>query len=150
MGRPLVYIDESGFSEATLRTHGYALTGKRCYRRHDWGAKGRINVIGALLGKALLTLSLFSFSINTDIFNAWIKQDLIPKLPPQSVVIIDNASFHKGEEMQKSLSDAGHTLLYLPPYSPDLTPIECKWAQCKAQRRKMRCSVEELFQDLSL
>jgi transposase len=84
------------------------------------------------------------------VFNAWIKQDLILKLPAQSIVLIDNASFHKGEEMKKALSDAGHTLLYLPPYSPDLNPIEGKWAQCKAKRRKMRCSIEELFQDLNL
>ena len=132
------------------RTHGYAPRGERCYGVQDWGAKGRTNVIGALLGGALLTVSLFSTTINTQIFGAWVIQDLIPKLPQNSVVVMDNASFHKGADMIKALEDAGHTLLYLPPYSPDLNPIEKKWAQAKKLRRKTNLSIELLFQGQNL
>ena len=127
------------------RTHGYAAKGKRCFGSHDWGAKGRTNAIGALLGGLLLTVSLFDTTINTPIFDAWVKEDLMPKLPPHSVVILDNATFHKGKAMKKALDQAGHTLLYLPTYSPDLNPIEHKWAQAKALRRKRKCSIENLF-----
>jgi len=141
----LVSLDESGFAHDMPRTHGYAPKGKRCYGKHDWGAKGRTNVIGALLGGALLTVSLFSTSINTEIFTNWILYDLIPKLPPNSVVILDNATFHKGAVMQKMIQNAGHTLLYLPPYSPDLNPIEKKWSQAKAIRRRDGCTINELF-----
>ena len=129
------------------RTHGYAIKGQRCFGIHDWGAKGRTNVIGALLGGALLTVSLFQTTVNTSVFNAWVMQDLIPKLPPRSVVVMDNATFHKGQAMQQTLDEAGHTLLYLPPYSPDLNPIEKKWAHAKAYRRKEKCSLEDLFND---
>ena len=94
----------------------------------------------------MLTVSLFNANINTDIFDAWITQDLIPKLPPKSVVIMDNAAFHKSKAMKKSLENAGHTLEYLPPYSPDLNPIEHKWAQAKAYRRKHDLSPKQLFQ----
>ena len=114
---------------------------------HDWGAKGRTNVIGALLGGMLLTVSLFSFSINTATFTSWVEQDLLPKLPPHSVVVLDNASFHKGLSMQMALTDAGHTLLYLPPYSPDLNPIEKKWAQAKSIKQKINCDIPSLFQN---
>ncbi len=82
------------------RTHGYAQCGQRCYGKHDWGAKGRTNVIGALLGGILLTVSMFESTINTDVYTAWVKQDLLPKLPPQSIVVMDNATFHKGNEMK--------------------------------------------------
>jgi transposase len=58
---------------------------------------------------------------------------------------MDNASFHKGEEMRNSITDAGHTLFYLPPYSPDLNLIEKKWAQAKQIRRSTNCSIDELF-----
>lgn len=58
---------------------------------------------------------------------------------------MDNATFHKGKEMQEILKKAGHTLLYLPPYSPDLNPIEKKWAQLKKLRRKTSCSIDQLF-----
>jgi len=138
-------LDESGFAHDMPRTHGYAPKGKRCFGTHDWGAKGRTNVIGALLGGFLLTVTLFETTINTTIFDAWVMQDLIPQLPPNSVLILDNATFHKGENMKKSLEQAGHTLLYLSPYSPDLNPIEKKWAQAKALRRKNKCDVKTLF-----
>ena len=142
---PLVFIDESGFAHDMPRLHGYAAKGIRCFGNHDWGAKGRTNVIGALLLGALLTVSLFQTNVNTEIFNSWVMQDLIPKLPPKSVVIMDNASFHKGAAMKKAIENAGHTLLYLPPYSPDINPIEKKWAQAKAIRRRMGGSIESLF-----
>jgi transposase len=132
------------------RTHGYALKGQRCYGQQDWGAKGRTNVIGALLAGSLLTISLFQTTINTDIFTGWIEQDLIPKLPPNSVVVMDNAAFHKGDAMKQSLQNAGHTLLYLPPYSPDYNPIEKKWAQAKAVRRRVGGTIEALFQNYEL
>lgn len=93
------------------RTHGHAQRGQRCYGKHDWGAKGRTNVIGAVLGGILLTVSMFDSTITTEIYTAWMKQDLIPKLPPQSVVVMDNATFHKGNEMKNALEEAGHTLV---------------------------------------
>lgn len=132
------------------RTHGYAKKGSRCFGTHDWGAKGRTNAIGALLGGILLTVSLFETTINTVIFNQWVLQDLIPKLPHESVVVLDNATFHKGVEMINALEFLGHTVLYLPPYSPDLNPIEKKWAQAKSRRRKLQCHIEELFQEHDL
>lgn len=146
-GRPIVFLDESGFAHDMPRTHGYAKRGQRCYGTQDWGAKGRTNVIGALLGQTLLTVSLFKANINTEIFTAWIRQDLLPKLPPASVIVMDNAAFHKNKDMQEEIKEAGHTLEYLPSYSPDLNPIEQKWAQAKAIRKKQQCGINDLFKD---
>ena len=58
---------------------------------------------------------------------------------------MDNAAFHKDKAMQEQLINAGVTLEYLPPYSPDLNPIEHKWAQAKSLRRSFNCSIDELF-----
>ena len=127
------------------RTHGYSLKGQRCYGQRAWGERGRINAIGAVLNNQLITVSLFEGTINAATFNSWIEQDLIPKLPATSVVVMDNAAFHKDKVMQQQLSLAGFTLEYLPPYSPDLNPIEQKWAQAKSIRRKNNCSIDELF-----
>ena len=128
------------------RTHGYSVKGKRCYGVHDWHPSKRTNVIGALVGKSLLTVSLFDCNVNTSIFNSWVEQDLIPKLPNNSVVVTDNASFHKSPLLKTMIEQAGHILEYLPPYSPDLNPIEPKWSQAKARRRKYRCDVDTLFE----
>lgn len=62
-----------------------------------------------------------------------------------SVIIMDNAAFHKKASTKQLIDNAGHTLEFLPPYSPDLNPIEHKWAQAKAIRRQHQCSINELF-----
>ena len=128
------------------RTHGYSAKGKRCHAVHDWHPSKRTNVIGALVGKSLLTVSIFECNVNTSVFNSWVEQDLIPKLPNNSVVVTDNASFHKSPLLKTMIEKAGHILEYLPPYSPDLNPIEPKWAQAKSRRRKYRCDVHTLFE----
>ena len=113
------------------RTHGYAPVGARCYGTQNWHAKGRTNAIGALIGKTLLTVGLFTANITADIFTAWLKQDLIPKLPKNAVLVMDNATFHKRKDTREAIENAGHTALFLPPYSPDLNPIENDFAALK-------------------
>lgn len=146
-GKTIVYLDESGFAQDMPRECGYSKKGKRCYDKKDWHAKGRINAIGAIINNQLLTVSLFDSNIDSDIFFAWLEKDLIPKLPKESVIVMDNATFHKRLDMQEIIQKNNHILLYLPPYSPDLNPIENKWAQAKAMRKQKRCSVTELFQE---
>lgn len=143
--KSIAYIDESGFAHDMPRTHGYSLKGKRCYGKHDWGAKGRTNAIGALISNTLVGVGLLSGSVDTDVFTYWVKEFLIPNLHENTVIVMDNASFHKGKDMQKIIEDSGHILLYLPPYSPDLNPIEKKWAQAKQIRRSTHCSIDQLF-----
>lgn len=144
-GRTIVYLDESGFACDMPRTHGCSTRGERCYGKQDWHARGRTNVIGAIVDHHFLTTCLFETNIDSDVFFAWLTQDLIPKLPKKSVVVMDNAAFHKRNDMREALETAGHTLIYLPPYSPDLNPIEHKWAHAKAIRRKTDCSIFDLF-----
>ena len=69
-GRPIVFVDASGLAHGMPRTNSYARRGQRCWGKQNRGAKGR-HVIGALLGKALLTLVLASGTVNTNVFNAW-------------------------------------------------------------------------------
>lgn len=143
--RPLVYLDESGFAHDMPRTHGYSPVNQRCFGTQDWQAKGRTNAIGALWAGLLITVSLFQGNINSEVFHQWVRQDLLKHLPEQSVVIMDNATFHKRQDTLDLLEKAEHTVEFLPPYSPDLNPIEKKWAQAKACRRKHRCEIDEIF-----
>ena len=127
-------------------SYGYATKGQRCYGIRDWHARGRVNVIGAILDFEFLSVELWECTIGSDVFHAWVTQALLPKCPPQCVVVLDNATFHKREDIQAAIRKAGHILEYLPAYSPDLNPIEHKWAQAKAIRRQYRCDPHELFQ----
>ena len=73
-----MYLDKSGFAQDRPRTHGYFYRGKRCYDVHDWHAKGRINVIGVMVGFVLVSVGLFEGNINSDVFYAWLTQALVP------------------------------------------------------------------------
>ena len=144
-GRAIVYVDESGFAHESTRSHGYSKVGERCLGQLDWGAKARTNVIGALLNGLVVTVALFSFNVDSDTFSAWMTQELLPNVPKKSVIVMDNAAFHKRKDMLESISSLGCIPDFLPTYSPDLNPIEQSWAQIKSIRRKFRYSVDELF-----
>ena len=75
--------------------------------------------------------------MDKSLFVSWFKQILCPNLIPGQVVILDNASFHKDEELYDLVREKGCTLIYLPPYSPDLNPIEKFWANFKRNVRKV-------------
>ena len=145
-GRQIVYVDESGFASDAPRTHGYARRGQRCSGAHDWRSRGRVNAIGAITDFEFLTVELWDNNIDSDVFYVWVTQGLLPTGPPNAVVVLDNATFHKREDIKDAIQEAGHTLEYLPPYSPDLNPIEHTWAQAKAIRRRLRCDPFQLFQ----
>jgi transposase len=107
--------------------------------------------LGALLEGSLLTVCLIAGMVNGAVFKAWLAQDLLPKLTTSCVVVMDNATFHKVDGISELIEKAGHQLLYLPPYSPDLNPIEKKWAQVKALRNKLRTNdIDALFKDYSV
>ena len=143
--RPIVYVDESGFAVDRPRDRGYSLKGQRCYGIKNWHCRGSVNAIGAIMDFKVLTVCLFQTNINAEIFKRWLTQDLLPKLPEKSVIVLDNATFHKRKDILQAVQEQGHTLEFLPPYSPDLNPIENKWAQAKAIRRKIRCDPYQLF-----
>ncbi|MGG2142374.1 IS630 family transposase [Symbiopectobacterium sp. RP] len=134
-------MDESGFPHDTPRTHGYSPKGQRCFDLKNWGAKGRTNVIGALL---VTTLSLYTRLCNCLILicsiqhqkqvTLWTKNSY--RLPKNSVIVMDNATFHKKHNIQQVIIDAGYMVEYLPTYSPDLNPIEHKWAQAKSKKKR--------------
>ncbi|WP_338067555.1 transposase [Candidatus Fukatsuia symbiotica] len=71
----------------------------------------------------------------------------MPKIPQGAVIVMDNVSFHKRQDIQSTIQKSGFILEYLPTYSPDLNPIEHKWAQAKALRRKRQCDIDTLFSD---
>jgi len=74
--------------------------------------------------------------INSEYFRAWVEQHLVPTLAPGDVVILDNLGSHKGKAVRKAIRKAGAQLIFLPPYSPDLNPIEQVFAKLKTLLRK--------------
>lgn len=120
--KTIVYLDESGFKPNAYRPYGYAPKGQRCLGIHNWQLKNTVNAIAAWCEGKLLAPLLYERSINADVFYAWVTQSLLPELPQGSVIVMDNATFHKRADIIAVIEKAGHTILWLPPYSPDLNP----------------------------
>ena len=127
-------MDESGFEEDMPRLRGYAKKGQRCYDTKDWHARKRTNAIGAIVDFSLINVCLFETNINSDIFFAWLTLQLLPELKVGSVIVLDNATFHKRKDMIQAIEDKEKILEYLPTYSPDLNPNERNLAQSKSIR----------------
>jgi transposase len=79
----------------------------------------------------------FEGTCDTVLFNTWLEKVLIPNLKPGQVLILDNASFHKSKKSKELVEKAGCKMLFLPPYSPDLNPIEKCWANMKNRMREL-------------
>ncbi len=79
----------------------------------------------------------FEGTCDTILFNTWLEKVLIPNLKPGQVLILDNASFHKSKKSKELVEKAGCKMLFLPPYSPDLNPIEKCWANMKNRMREL-------------
>jgi transposase len=105
-----------------------------------------VNAIGAIHQFKMVNVCLFEGNINADVFYSWVDQQLLPSLPEKVVIVMDNATFHKRSDSTLAIESKGHHILFLPPYSPDLNPIEKKWAQAKSIRKKFRCDPYTLFE----
>jgi transposase len=81
-------------------------------------------------------------------YNTWIEKFWAPTLKPGQVVVMDNATFHKSAKTKQLIENAGCTLLFSPPYSPDLNPIETFWANFKAKIRAIIHNFQTLQQDI--
>lgn len=89
-------------------------------------------------------------TLNTQLFEFWVENFLLPILTPQSVVILDNASIHKNEEVIAMIEETQASVLFLPPYCPELNPIEPIWAKIKSDLKKILISTtDELYQAIA-
>ncbi|WP_254625681.1 IS630 family transposase [Nostoc sp. TCL240-02] len=133
----LIFLDESGVNLSFIRKCARALPGLSAYAQKPNRKGKNVSVIGAISLKGLLTQWSGLGSIDALTFDAFIAQKLVPKLWPGAVVIMDNCSIHKSDELEALLIAAGAHLIYLPPYSPDFSPIENCWSKIKNILRRI-------------
>ena len=132
-------MDESGFAPSAERQHGWAARGEKVYGLRSGERRPRTSLIAALIEKKLAAPMLFDGTTNTIIFNQWLEEMLCPLLTPNDVVVMDNAAFHKSQRTAELITATGATLLFLPPYSPDIMPIEKTFGTIKHRRQLLPC-----------
>jgi transposase len=131
----LVFVDETSVTTKMTRLRGRSLRGERLHARAPFGHWGTQTFIAGLRHSEVIAPWVIDKPIDRTAFDAWIETQLVPTLSRGDVVILDNLAVHKSPRAARALAECGAWFLFLPPYSPDLNPIEMAFAKLKAHLR---------------
>src|SRR3984893_4630890 len=142
----LVFIDETGASTKMARLYGRSPYGQRCVAALPHGHWKTTTFVGALRATGMIAPMVLDGPMDGLAFEAYVTQVLVPTLGPGDIVVMDNLAAHKRAEIGIAIEAGGVRLLSLPPYAPDLNPIEMAFAKLKAALRKAAArSIEALI-----
>ena len=127
----LIYVDESGIDKEMNREYGRAPRGEPVYGEVRGRKFERTNVIAGKCAGKIVAPGEYKCTTDHRLFEAWFSGALLREAKPGSVIVLDNATFHRKKALKKLVEFAGCSVLFLPPYSPDLNPIENVWANLK-------------------
>lgn len=131
----LVFIDETWAKTNLVRLHGRAPRGQRLHEKVPYGHWRTMTFLAALRSDRIDAPCVLDQPVNGKSFLAYVRQFLVPTLHKGDVVMLDNLSSHKSQSVRQAIRAAGAKLLFLPPYSPDLNPIEQLFAKLKTLLR---------------
>lgn len=142
----LIFIDETGTNTAMARLRGRSKRGTRLIGKVPHGHWKTMTFLAGLRHDGIVAPFVIDCPMNGDIFQSWIDQCLVPTLASGDIVVMDNLPAHKRDTVRKAIEAAGAILLYLPPYSPDLNPIEMAFSKLKAMLRNAKeRSIDDLW-----
>ena len=133
----LYFIDECGLNSYLYRTHGYALRGVRVDGIVSGKKFKRTNIVAAKHLDKIIAPMVYGGITDSQLFEYWFEHYFLKAIPKYSVAIMDNATFHRKKELRELAKKVECELIFLPPYSPDLNPIENFGAWLKSRLRKI-------------
>ena len=149
--RRLFFIDETWTKTNMTRQRGRAARGERLIDKSPHGHWQTTTLIAALGIGGILCSTVVDGAVNGDIFEAFIEHVLVAELKPGDVVVMDNLSSHKRQRTRELIEAAGAELAYLPPYSPDLNPIEMVFSKIKQLLRSLAYRTKDaLWQSMQM
>lgn len=138
-----MFIDETWAKTNMTRLRGRAPRGERLVAKTPHGHWKTTTLIAALGIEGMRCATVVDGAVNGDVFEAFVEQVLVPKLKPGDIVIMDNLSSHKRERVRELIESARAELSYLPPYSPDLNPIEMVFSKIKQLLRSLATRTQD-------
>jgi len=141
--RRFAFIDESGAKTTMARRYGRTFDGKRLFAHAPGGHWSTTTMLAALRISGPTAPMVIRGPVDTEVFRAYTRDVLVPTLHAGDIVVLDNLSVHKAPDIRASIEDVGAELWYLPPYSPDLNPIEMMWSKVKTYLRAAAARTEE-------
>jgi transposase len=145
----MVYVDETGIDVFLHREYGRSPRGEAVMGETSGKKFKRLNIVAGRCGETVYAPFEYQGFTDSILFEAWFAELFLPAIPAGSVIVMDNAAFHRKKHLLKMLEGSGHELIFLPAYSPDLNPIEHFWAWLKRMIRKVLCNFNSLSDALS-
>ena len=142
-----MFIDETWAKTNMTRLRGRAPSGQRLVEKVPHGHWKTTTLIAALDCRGIRCGTTVDGAVNADVFEAFVAQVLVPSLRPGDIVVMDNLSSHKTAEVRQRIEAADARLLYLPPYSPDLNPIEPAFSKIKQRLRSLALRLSDELWD---
>lgn len=127
----LVFLDETWAKTNMTRTYGRSPIGSRLIQKVPCGRWSTTTFLGAMRSTGFIAPLCVEGTINGSVFKAWVEQHLVPELQPGDIVVMDNLSSHKVAGVVRAIEAVDASVRYLPPYSPDLNPIELAFSKFK-------------------
>jgi transposase len=146
LGR-LKFIDESGVNIAMTRLYGRAPRGERVVGSAPRNYGANITMLGALSAAGLCALMTVDGATDSEVFAAFVREVLAPTLSAGDIVVLDNLGAHRSAAARKAVEARGARLVFLPPYSPDLNPIERCWSKIKTALRAAKARTREALEE---
>jgi transposase len=136
----MIFIDESGTNLGMVNDYARSKGGNRAIAPKPFDIGEKFSIVGAIALTGIIAMMYVSTAVNGNIFKGFVEKMLIKKLRPGQFVVFDNVSFHKSKEIINLIESTGAKTVFLPPYSPDLSPIEKMWSKIKTllKRKKPR------------
>lgn len=139
----LVFLDESGLKTNMTRLYGRAHGGQRCMDSSPCGHWKSVTILSSIRLDGSTESLVFEGAVDRKIFDAYIKEALVPTLRPGDIVVMDNLRAHKSDTAYKEIRKRQAEVLFLPAYSPDFNPIEKMWSKIKQILRGIKARTEE-------
>jgi len=133
----LVYVDECGIDQYLYREFAYSPRGQKVIERISGKKFKRTNIVAGIYQGEWTAPMEYGGTTDSILFEFWFENCLLKEVKPGSVIVLDNATFHKKSVLPDLAQKKNCRVLFLPPYSPDLNPIEKKWAWLKKRLRKI-------------
>lgn len=130
-----------------VRTYGWSESGERCVGKKPGSGWKTVSLIGAIRLGEKPRLMTHRGAVNTGVFVEFTRRTLLPFIGPGDVVVMDNLAVHKAGAAARLIEKAGARVLFMPPYSPELNPIELWWAKLKGQLRSLGAQAVEPLLD---
>jgi len=142
----LIFLDESGVTTSMTRLYARSLGGQRIHESTPGGHWKIMTILGAMSLRGMVATMTVEAATDREIFLAYVEHVLCPALKSGDVVVMDNLSSHKVNGVREWIEKAGAEVLYLPPYSPDLNPIEKAWSKLKQILRSAKARTKEALE----